>query len=64
MKFKYDGLEQIFSEIRIFKKRKFNRTQDYEMKWRSSSPMKNDQPRSDHINQTFHFDNLAEEVIK
>ena len=41
--------------------RKFERTQDVEMRSRSSSPMKVDQPRSDYIIQTFHIDHLTEE---
>ena len=43
MKFKFDGVEKnISSKFRIFKKRKFERTQDVEMRSRSSSPMKVD----------------------
>ena len=34
------------------------------MRSRSSSPMKVDQPRSDHICQTIHIDNLTEEHKK
>ena len=51
MKFKFDGVEKILSKIWFFS-RKFERTQDVEMRSRSSSPMKVDQPRSNHISQT------------
>ena len=63
MKFKFDGVEKISSKIRIFS-RKFERTQNVEMRSRSSSPMKVDQPRSNHISQTLHIDHLTEEEKK
>ena len=63
MKFKFDRVEKISSKIRIFS-RKFERTQDVEMWSRSSSPMKVDQPRSNHISQTFHINHLSEEEKK
>ena len=47
-----------------FFSRKFERTQDVEMRSRSSSPMKVDQPRSNHISQTFHINHLTEEDKK
>ena len=54
---KYQPKSEFFS-------RKFERTQDVEMRSRSSSPMKVDQPRSNHISQTFHIDHLTEEEKK
>ena len=45
-------------------KKKFERTQDVEIGSRSSSPMKVDQPRSNHISQTFHINHLTEEEKK
>ena len=60
MKFKSDGVEEISSKIRIFS-RKFDRTQDVEMRSRSWSHMKVGQPRSDYISQTLHIDHLTEE---
>ena len=60
MKFNFDGVGKISSKIRIFK-RKFERTQDVEMRSRSLSSMKVDKPRSNHISQTFNIDHLTEE---
>ena len=54
---KYQPKSEFFS-------RKFERTQDVEMRSRSSSPMKVDQPRSNHISHTFHIDHLTEEHKK
>ena len=54
---KYQAKSEFFS-------RKFERTQDVEMRSRSWSPMKVDQPRSNHISQTFHIDLLTEEDKK
>ena len=47
-----------------FFSRKYERTQDVEMRSRSWSPIKVDQPRSNHISQTFHINNLTEEDKK
>ena len=63
MKFKFDGVGKILSKIRIFK-RKFDRTQDVEMRSRSWSPMKVGQPRSYYICQTLHIGRLTEEDKK
>ena len=63
MKFKFDGVEKILSKIRIIS-RKFEKTQDVEMRSRLSSPMKVGEPRSNHICQTFHIDHLTEEDKK
>ena len=57
MKIKFDGVKKYQVKLGFFSI-KMERTQDVEMKSRSLSTMKNDQPRFDHINQTFHFDNL------
>ena len=54
---KYQAKSEFFS-------RKFERTQDVEMRSRSWSPMKVDQPRSNHISQTFHINHLNEEDKK
>ena len=54
---KYQAKSEFFS-------RNFERIQDVEMRSRSSSPMKVDQPRSNHISQTFHINHLTEEVKK
>ena len=54
---KYQAKSEIFS-------RKFERTQDVEMRSRSSSPINVDQPRSNHISQTFRIDHLTEEDKK
>ena len=54
---KYKAKSEFFS-------RKFERIQDVEMRSRSSSPMKVDQPRSNNINQTFHINHLTEEDKK
>ena len=57
---------QIWWSLKISNKtwnfsRKFKRTQDVEMSSRSWSPMKVDQPRSNHISQAFHIDHLTED---
>ena len=54
---KYQAKSEIFS-------RKFERTQDVEMRSRSSSPINVDQPRSNHISQTFRIYHLTEEDNK
>ena len=54
---KYQAKSEFFS-------RKFELTQDVEMRSRSWSPMKVGQPRSNHIRQTFHIDHLTEEDKK
>ena len=63
MKFKFDGVGEISSKIRIFS-RKFDRTQDVEMRSRSWSPLKVGQPRSDYISQIFHIDFLLKKIKK
>ena len=45
----------------FFKIKFFIWTQDYEMKSRSSSPMKVSLQRYNHISQTFHIDHLSKE---
>ena len=47
-----------------FFSKKFERTQDVEMRSRSWSPMKVGQPRSNHISQTFHINHFTEEDKK
>ena len=47
-----------------FFSRKFERSQDVEMRSRSWSPMKVDEPRSNHISQTLHINHLTEEEKK
>ena len=54
---KYQAKSEFFS-------RKFERTQDVEMRSRSSFPMKVDQPRSNYISQTFIINHLTEEEKK
>ena len=60
MKFKFDGVEKKSSKAKIFS-RNFERTQNVEMRSRSWSLMKVDEPRSNHISQTFQIDHLTKE---
>ena len=63
MKIEFGGVEKYQAKSWSFSI-KIERTQDVEMKSRSLSTMKVDQPRSYQISQTFHFDHLTEEEKK
>ena len=63
MKFKFDGVENYQANSWFFSW-KFERTQDVEIRSILSFPIKADERRFDHINQTFNIDHLPEEVNK
>ena len=63
MKFKFDGAKKISSKIRIFLKKIWKDSRCWnEIKIIISN--ESDQPRSNHISQTFHIDHLIKEEKK